>query len=348
MRMSHVADREISARLATAQGHGECLRSVTDRGRHLLRARMARGELVSPYPGLYDSPNHWASLTATEQHLHVLRALASMRSGWVFCQRSAAVAHGILTLAPHSTLRPQVLRRTRSHARRSPAVDWHAPGAFERAIVDGVPVTDIVRTAFDCLRELDFYSAMPIVDAALSRLGWSPAELVRAFARFSGHRGVETARRRALLSDPRCENGGESMLRARIVALGFARPMMQVELADPLNPGQPYRPDCLWLPPGMSEDELTRMLRLGAFPPGSLEGGVAGELDGWDKYVDPSMATGGFDKAVLDERRRESRLTLLGLKFIRFSYHEALSDSYVEGMLLAAGVPRLSGPIANL
>lgn len=342
--MSRAADREIAARLASAWRRGECLRSVTDRGRHLLRARMLRGELVSPYPGLYDSPDHWQGLNGSERHLHVLRALSSARPGWVFCQQSAAVAHGILQLAPHALLKPQVLRGPRSHALRSNDVDWHPTGACESSVASGIPVTDVVRTTFDCLRGLDFCSAMPVADAALAKLGWTAGELLRSFGRFSGYRGVATARRRALLSDARCENGGESMLRARILALGFACPRMQVELVDPLNPGQPYRPDCLWLPQGMSGEEFSRMLRVGELLPGSLAGGVAGELDGWEKYMNPQMAAGGFDRAVLDERRRESRLTLLGLKFVRFSYAEACSDSYVERMLIAAGVPRLSAP----
>lgn len=346
--MSRAAEREVAARLASAWSRGECLRSVTDRGRHLLRARMASGELISPYPGLYDTPDHWQKLNGSEKHLHVLRALSSARPGWVFCQRSAAVAHGILQLAPRMLLKPQALRSPRSHAIRSKEVEWHPAGAYEPRVAGGVPVTDIVRTTFDCLRSLVFCSAMPVADAALAKLGWTPDELLRSFDRFSGYRGVATARRRALLSDARCENGGESMLRARILALGFACPRMQVELVDPLNPDQPYRPDCLWLPPGMSEGEFSSMLRLGELSPGSLAGGVAGELDGWDKYVNPQMAKDGFDKAVLDERRRESRLTLLGLKFVRFSYAEACSDSYVERMLLAAGVPRLSAPLSGL
>lgn len=344
--MSAAADREVEERLRAAWKREECLFSVTNRGRKLLLARLRRGDLVSPYPELYDSPGHWDSLTASQRHLHVLRALSRIRPGWVFCERSAAVAHGLLSLGPGVELAPQVVLPPRSHSRSPSSAAWLRCEGAVATEAAGVPVTDVARTAFDCLRRLPFYEAMPVADAAAAHMGGGAAELARALCSYRG-RGAVTARHRALLADPRCENGGESMLRARIIALGFEPPMMQVRLADPLRPGVSYRPDCLWLPAGVSREQVERAAASGGLTPGSLAGGIAGELDGWEKYVSPHMAANGFDKAVLDERRRESRLTLLGLRFVRFSYAEACSDVYVEKMLLAAGVPRLGPPLVN-
>ncbi|MFZ2756017.1 MAG: hypothetical protein WAY93_04025, partial [Atopobiaceae bacterium] len=132
--------------------------------------------------------------------------------------------------------------------------------------------------------------------------------------------GIRQARRVASLADGRAENGGESIARATMVELGFALPELQAEFRDPVG-GNAYRVDFLWSLPGGQQ--------------------VAGELDGREKYVNPSMTGGRTPVEVLTaERRRESRLTACGVKVLRFSLPEVLDHPYFARLLEAYGIPR--------
>lgn len=83
-------------------------------------------------------------------------------------------------------------------------------------------------------------------------------------------------------ADGRSENGGESVVRAIILELGFAEPDLQVEIEDPLNPGTYKRVDYYWL----------------------LEDGraIVGELDGFEKY----LKTHGNPRKSPDENLRSA------------------------------------------
>lgn len=128
-------------------------------------------------------------------------------------------------------------------------------------------------------------------------------------------------------ADGRSENGGESVVRAIILELGFAEPDLQVEIEDPLNPGTYKRVDYYWL----LEDGRT----------------IVGELDGFEKYLkthenprkSPDQNLRSAIKAMRRERMRETSLNLAGITVLRFSYADALDTEKFFSLLSTAGVP---------
>ena len=109
------------------------------------------------------------------------------------------------------------------------------------------------------------------------------------------------------------------LAREAMIELGFAAPELQAEFVDPLS-GQVSRVDFLW-----------------HLPDGTL---VAGELDGRQKYVDPTMTRGRATVDLLaDERLRESRLTRVA-RVVRFSFAVVCDRGRFARLLDSFGVPR--------
>ena len=115
-----------------------------------------------------------------------------------------------------------------------------------------------------------------------------------------------------------CKNS--ATVGAVMIEQGFMIPELQVKIGDPLDPSGSYYVDFRW--------------RLSS-------GDVIGELDGKDKYVLPEM-TGGRETidVVIDERHRESRLTVPGSKVMRFSFRDVLDEGRFVSLLELYGIPR--------
>lgn len=110
------------------------------------------------------------------------------------------------------------------------------------------------------------------------------------------------------------------MARAAVIEEGFQLPELQVELRDPMD-GATYRVDFLWTRPDGRR--------------------IIGELDGWEKYLNPAMTEGrGTLGTLVAERQRESRITMSGASVVRFSYRQARDHGYFARLLAAYGVPR--------
>ena len=316
--MSRAVDERVRRALDGAQRAGACLapreRALAD----ALRRRASAWRLHSPSAGLYARADWWNSLGATERTLALVRGLAAQHPNWVFCSTTAALLHGLAV--SHDDLleihvvgrpwnRPAVPAWLRSHRLEDP----------KPVRVDGVMATSLYRTVFDCMRDLEFSHALAIADSALRKTGLTRRGLIRVLcSHFSHHRGVSRACRVARLATSRCENGGESMLRAQLLRLGFEPPHMQVCVADPLDSRSSFRIDAGW---------LTR------------RGIVGVELDGAQKYRDPALMDGrSFSATLLRERRREARLTAGGVRVARFSYGEVLDNACLVRTLRAYGV----------
>ena len=178
------------------------------------------------------------------------------------------------------------------------------------------------RTVFDCLAEFELPDALVVADAAL-RCSGVTARSLTAFIEenFRGHRSVRRALQAARLADARAESGGESIARAQMYLLGFARPELQVWIEDPIEPGKWFRVDFLWL---TSDGRI-----------------IIGEMDGRQKTERPEFM-GGRDalRVMQDERLRESHLTALRPAIVRFSYDDVIDPKRFEALLNAYGVPR--------
>lgn len=194
-----------------------------------------------------------------------------------------------------------------------------AAGALEQ--VDGVRATPFWRTVEDCLLRAPFSYGLVIADSALRAKGVSRDDLgERLRSDCQGRRGHRRAQVIASYADGLSENGGESRFRAFFIAYGFSVPELQVEFRDPLNSSQVFRVDYFW----------------------RLEDGtcVIGELDGKGKYT---LQDGGDRESVdpfVAERQRESHLTMLGHKVLRFTFDELKNPGKLAEKMRLAGIPQ--------
>lgn len=326
--MSAIVDAELDALLRHAENERRCLLPSSERVRQDLSRRLGQGKtglsVVSPIRGVYVRTNYWESLTAVDQAAHLAVTLASKHPTWTFSHYTAAVLRGwsvALSLA-------LPLHAVALGHRRAKDVVFHEmragrDGEIPCDTVKGVRATKGIKTLCDCLRSAEFTMALPIADSAIRAMGLSPAragELLRRDPALRGTRHVRRALEIVRHADALSESGGESFARAVMIELGFEVPELQVEYPDPIEAGRVFRVDYRWV-----------------LPDGSV---VLGEFDGKGKYVDPTMTKGRSIMSVLtNERLRESHLSALGVRIMRFSYADVLNRTRFAHLLTSFGVP---------
>lgn len=285
-----------------------------------LRRHVGTDDIAEPEPYLFCFQHDWDSLTPPERALRTIKGLAEFHPDWAFWGYDAALLWSLEV--PNDLLGPRFLVKTGCTAALSGGCRLLRPqmaGAFER--VDGVWVTPFWRTVEDCLLRAPFSYGLAIADSALRAKGSSRDEL-RERLRFDceDRRGYRRAQVIASHADGLSENGGESRFRAFFIAYGFPVPELQVEFHDPLDPSQVFRVDYFW----------------------RLENGtcVIGELDGKGKYT---LQAGEGRKSVdpfVAERQRESHLTMLGHKVLRFTFDELKNPGKLAEKMRLAGIPQ--------
>ena len=292
--------------------------------RHLSRmAEQGADDVVSPAPGLFAHGERWVALSKTDQHLHIVRALAKKHPTWVFGHFSAAAAYG-LSVAWDDLEFVHIVAPAHRKSRSCGRIKRHAAKDEERTCYKGgIPVTSLEKTVFDCLCQLDFKQGLAFADSVLRITGEDRSWLFDLLERYGGKgvRGIRRARKVAAHADGRSESGGESIARAAMIENGYALPELQVKIGDPLDVGRWYRVDYLWSIPG--------------------RGYLIGEFDGREKYDNPAM-TGGRDaiEVLADERIRESRLSATGIPVMRICYADTCNNARFIKLLDAYGVPR--------
>lgn len=322
-RMGQATREQCSRELRRSASRGRCAvprtRQQADRFRYLVK----KGELVNPYPGLFADAERWNALTEIQRHRHLMRTLSSEHPSWVFVGASAAAAHGLeVCYADLETVRVAKLGNAPTFGTdRSLHMSLHSS---DTTTVDGMRVTTLSRTVVDCMRKLPFSHALVIADSYLRRTFSTREQLVNLVDKpRHGLDGIAHARIVASYADGRAENGGESFARARMIELGFDVPELQVEVYDPVEK-RLYRVDFAWTLPDSSR--------------------VFGELDGWEKYLNPQMNGGSTVGAFASERQRESRLTLAGGRVVRFRFSQVVDKGYFERLLTMYGIPRSRPP----
>ena len=315
-----LARNRMLARLTEAGEQGALLATHDNAELMWLRRHVGTDDIAEPEPHLFCFQHDWDLLTPPERALRTIKGLAEFHPDWAFWGYDAALLWGLEV--PNDLLGPRFLVKTGCSAPLSGGCRLLRPqaaGALER--VDGVQVTPFWRTVEDCLLRAPFSYGLAIADSALRAKGSSRDELrERLRADCDGRRGYRRAQVIASYADGLSENGGESRFRAFFIAYGFPVPELQVEFRDPLDPSQVFRADYFW----------------------KLEDGtcVIGELDGKGKYalqadegrksVDPFVA----------ERQRESHLTMLGHKVLRFTFDELKNPGKLVEKMRLAGIPQ--------
>ena len=258
--------------------------------------RMAEScELVTPHRGMYAEPEYWSMLNHISKVQHIGSTLCREKPETIIAGRSAAAVwgldhsaylhkSGVITIAkpygnPNRATHSQ-LRRIYLPARHMNHVTMH----------DNTQVADPTRTLFDCGRTETFHDAFPVFESAIRQNSVDNT----AFLDYCSQAYV--GRNRYLpafvMSKARglSENGGESFALAVIFELGFPWPEQQVEFTciGPDGARKVRRVDFSWY-----------------LPDGRI---VVGELDGQQKYVDPSMTGGRSIAAIVEDERERSQM----------------------------------------
>lgn len=313
---------DLEQRFVAAERADTCVTPISTNDTRRLRLAVKNGHLIEVAHHVYARPSYWATLKQTKRSLHILRALSAAHPPWVFCGPSAALAFD-LSVSYQLLSQVHVLTSKKSHTRSGDGICRHVSGICETTVVNGVTVTTIERTVFDCLRLADFRHGLAIADSAL-HLGLASKEDLLAFIERQDKRisGWKQALRTMSYTDRRAESGGESIARAIIIEQGFALPELQHVVRDPVDSSIEFRVDFWW----------------------EIEGqpAIIGELDGHDKYIDPTMTKGrSIVEVMTDERLRESRISGTGAKVLRFSFADVLNTTYFVHLLESFGVPRV-------
>ena len=315
------ARQRLMDRLESAASHGEPFVPEEPRDAMWLRRHAGLDGVLEVERGVFALREGWSGLSAIERKMRKVRGLSIAHPTWGFWGYDAALFWGLEI--PNDLLgNYHVVQTSMRVSLHDGACLMRPRAAGKLESVDGVRVTGFWRTVEDCLLRAPFSYGLAIADSALRVADATREELLeRLLADSKTRRGYRRARAIASYANGLSENGGESRFRAFFIVYGFAEPRLQVEFADPLEKGRTFRVDYLW---ELEDGEL-----------------LIGELDGLEKYVSGEGADARVDvSAFAAERRRESHLTLLGHRVLRFSFDELKDPRALIEKLAIAGVPR--------
>lgn len=313
----------LDALFEEAEHQGRCAYSTDARVRGMLNRRARLGSIVRPAEGLFARKNHWLGLKPDTRALHTIKALQALHPGWVFCHESAALLWGLPM--PYASLsRTHIATTPRDRRSSRGDIVRHCISNDDVVVIDGILVTSLVRTAFDCLRKRPFDHGLPIADRAAALSDLSPTQLQQRFRKIGrGCTGVQRAIGIMGYADAKSESWLESYARALMITQGFSLPRLQVELPRPLDPSRVYRVAFLW-----------------DMPDGSH---VIGEADDMRKYHEDAERSGRSAVSTLaDEQHREAELTLYGFPVLRISYDDTQHIETFVDKLMCYGIPRSS------
>lgn len=266
------------------------------------------GGWVTVRRGVYADREAWEAL---EQHSGppLARAWAAhLATGveHVMSHDSAAHAWGLPVVLARSDLvhitRPGVWGSRTEHgikhhlAMKFPAVVW----------LDGLPVTDLARTAMDLAREHGRACGAAAADRA-ARWGVIDEDFDDVLADMKSWPGVTRSRHAAACADPGADTPGETLLRLMVLELGIGVPITQFPV--------PVASGVAWCD-----------LRVGRH---------IFEFDGRRKYVgreDGGDADRTAEEVVWDEKVRERDVTAHGLGMSRVFWDDCLGRARLTTM----------------
>lgn len=254
------------------------------------------------WPGIFASRQYWESLDPHEQIRHLTRTLAALHPRWIFAGTTAAVMLGLD--CSYRRLRPIcIVAHPGVHCRDSANLTYIAMAHPETVDVDGVRVTGLLRTLFDCAAKQPLRYALGPLDSAL-RNGMVSPDVLRGYPGSVKYSRQRAQVQRAFdMADGRSENGGESEARAVLSDLGYPPHDLQVTFPCLDDSRRSHRVDMLW-----------------RRTDGSM---LAGEFDGVRKYADPSMTNRRTIRQVVDdERSRQRCLERQGVDTLRMYYDD--------------------------
>jgi hypothetical protein len=189
------------------------------------------GRLRQPIRGVYVN----AALPDSTE-LRVMCLVLVIPDDCVVCDRHAGWLHGAeMVLAPNEHLEamPISIYRPSGNGRLDNALSISGERnlrPYDVTEVTGIPVTTLVRTAWDLGRVRRPEVALSAVDQLFRLEGFPVDTFLAGLERFRGMRWVTTLRTIAPLADGRAESPPESILRWYWLVAGLPRPQPQLEI----------------------------------------------------------------------------------------------------------------------
>lgn len=264
-----------------------------------IAARIRSGRWRRLVRGCYVLREVWDQLAGDDRHLCLVAGrLLQLKPEWHVAQGSAVLLHCLPHLGK-APAKPQLVCPPSSLLSKatSPHERLAALPRQDRAVVRGLRVTSLARTAVDRARSRPLREGVVIADGVLAR-GVARDELQEVLARCERWPGARRAAEVVALADGRSESVLESISRAGFHQAGLPAPEPQVEVW--VDQDFVARVDFLW------------------------EGAhTIGEADGRTKYASVDD--------LLAEKRRELQLRELGFEVVRWDW----DDAFRHGTLLA-------------
>lgn len=310
--------------LAEAERRASCYVPRLQKEQKRLQRAAQEGYVVEVSPGLFMRASYWEELRPANQMRHRMHGLQEQHPDLVFAGPSAAVAWG-LSVSNRYLDKAWIATSRRTHGCELPHQHSIIVSHGKAITHDSFKLTSFARTVGDCLRMMDFRSGLAVVDSALRVAKVASDDLMGALEQECQRMpGIRRMRALVPLGDARAESGGESIARATMLELGLALPELQRVFSSPLAPETEYRVDFAWMVAGSN-----------AF--------LVGEMDGFEKYENPTM-TGGrtLSQVVDDEHRRQTHIEACPevLRVLRFGFADVMQDDTFLKLLMGCGVSR--------
>jgi hypothetical protein len=229
---------------------------------------------------------------------------------------TAAELYGIAGLRTTEEIHVSVpVTDPRAQRATDPSVVVHQLTVDPRELrsVGGILATTPVSTVAHLILRVDRYSAVSLVDSALSRGLVDDGDMGRIPAMIRGRRGAVAARRYLAEADGRAQSPLETRTRLRCVDGGVPPDVLQVDVRD--------------------DDGYL----LGVGDLGWLAARVIAEADGAGPH--------GTPEAVFSDRRRQNLFVNAGWTVLRFTWADTLRADYIPYVVRQAlRRPHRSGP----
>ncbi|OBJ56592.1 endonuclease domain-containing protein [Mycobacterium asiaticum] len=203
------------------------MRAMVFRGNEALqRAEATRHELRRWYrpvfPGVYVAAGQQLSLRDRTE------------AAWLWSQRRGVVA-GLAASALHGAqwvdaTAPIELICSNTHPPQGIVASKQTLTDDEIARVAGLPVTSLVRTAYDLGRQLPRNQAVARLDALMRATPFSTEAVLQMAQRHPAARGIRSLRAALQLVDPGAASPRESGLRLLLIDAGFPTPRTQIPI----------------------------------------------------------------------------------------------------------------------
>lgn len=207
-----------------------------EKDRHVAKRFASAKKPVCVCRGVYARPSVWEAPGPDTRHIWLVRALQGRHPSLVFSGTTAAPVHGLSV--SFNELDPP-MRAVEQHGRtkHTGIVRRVETSASDAVIVDGIRVTQLLQTVFDCMRWMSFGEGLAVADSALCR-GQTEKDQLIEYIRLASRRSTSA-----------CCASRHNSVATRTIREGCSRPMECHGLGSRLDSHHLVPPSECWLRP---------------------------------------------------------------------------------------------------